>query len=334
MPLLAPASPAGGMPQLGFDDTTICFLADDLDLDCGPAAAAASIAGARAGATSAAVPPNVVMADVTNGQSVPRHTTGCGGADRCGGARHGGVALLGRLLAPPVLEAALPSPLAAPPAVDVLQLRLVVAVVATADDDAAAAQEWQQPQQPQQLLAQQPQQAQQQQHTVTLTAPSAADGSTLRRRAASLQPGHQLLLTGLQRGLPAATADAASAGGFRGVLGGRAWTPAAVEGGGAAAVYNLSVCRAALRSTQLREMRPIASAARQRKLKRRTTTHSTFRQGGTAARRRRRRRRPRGTGCLAWGSSAWGRLRPITRARGRGCAALSARLPPPWHPPF
>ena len=152
MPLLAPASPAGGMPQLGFDDTTICFLADDLDLDCGPAAAAASIAGARAGATPAAVPPNVVMADVTNGQPVPRHTTGCDGADRCGGARHGGVALLGRLLAPPVLEAAPQSPLAAPPAVDVLQLRLVVAVVATADDDAAAAQEWQQPQQPQGVL--------------------------------------------------------------------------------------------------------------------------------------------------------------------------------------
>jgi hypothetical protein len=277
VPLLVPASPAGGMPQLGFDDATTCFLADGLDLDCGaspaaasaaaaaaagPAAAAASIAGAGAGGvTSAAAPPGVVMMDVTNGQPAPRHTT------RCGGARRGGVALLGRLLAPPVLEPVLQSPLAAPPATappappDVLQLRLIVAAIATAEDDAAA-QEWLTPQLPQQP---------QQQQTVTLTAPSAADAATLRRHAASLQPGHQLLLTGLQRSLPAAaSADAASAGGFRGVLGGKAWTPAAVEAGGAAAVYNLSVCRAALRSTQLREVRPIASAARRRMLKRRT----------------------------------------------------------------
>ena len=367
MPLLVPASPAGGMPQLGFDDATTCFLADGLDLDCGappaaasaaaaapapavaaagpaagPAAAAASIAGAGAGgATSAAVLPDVVMTDVTNGQPAPRHTTRCGGNARCGGARRGGVALLGRLLAPPVLEAVLQSPLAAPPAAappaaaplaaaDVLQLRLVVAAIATADDDAAA-QEWltpqlpqpqQQPQQPQQ---QQPQQPQQQQQTVTLTAPSAADAATLRRLAASLQPGHQLLLTGLQRGLSAAAnADAASAGGFRGMLGGRAWTPAAIEGGGAAAVYNLSVCRAALRSTQLREVRPIASAARRRMLKRRTAAHSALRLGGTAARRHRRRRRPRGTGpsargcavALCWRGAALGT---------RCCSALGPR---------
>merc|ERR1740139_1727164 len=113
--------------------------------------------------------------------------------------------------------------------------------------------------QPQQPQMSHPQQPPQQPWTVTLTAPSAADAATLHRLAASLHPGHELLLTGLQRGLP--TADAASADELRGVLSGRVWSPAAAEGGGAAAVYNLSVCRAALHSTQLREVRPISSAA-------------------------------------------------------------------------